>query len=76
MEATPSPCRAQITPWVQSVFLKTMRELCGRPATPIRAGIIADHVGLKRRRTTYYLAALEQAGLVMKASPKKWIIVN
>lgn len=64
-----------LTPWAKNVVLPTVRGLCGCPAAPIRAGLIADHLGLKRRQTYNYLADLEEAGLIRKASPKRWITV-
>ena len=63
-----------MSPWVESVVMKTLRELCGPLNKPISAGVLGYCLEQpKARRTAYnYLRELEQAGMVVRPSPRRW----
>lgn len=62
-----------MSPYAETVLNK-LRELQARPDRPVRAGLIAELLGSKRRTVYNYLIELEARGLVAKASPKRWCV--
>lgn len=65
-----------MSPWIESVVMQTLRELCGPMNKPISAGKLGDFLEQPRaRRTAYgYLRELEQAGMVVRPSPRRWCV--
>jgi Mn-dependent DtxR family transcriptional regulator len=62
-----------MSPYAETVLSK-LRELGARPDKPVRAGLVADCLGIARRTAYNYLIELESRGLAVKASPKRWSV--
>jgi len=62
-----------MSPYAEVVLTK-LRELQARPEKPVRAGLLAELLGIARRTVCKYLIELEARGLVAKASPKRWCV--
>lgn len=62
-----------MSPYAEVVLVK-LHEMKARPDNPIRAGLLAELLGIARRTVYNYLTELEARGLVVKASPKRWCV--
>ncbi len=62
-----------MSPYAETVLNK-LREMGARPEQPVRAGLLAELLGIARRTVYNYLIELESRGLVVKASPKRWCV--
>lgn len=58
-------------------IVTTLRDLQRWCGGPVAGPVVADHVGLPPRTARYYLARLEQAGLVHRpAGPRSGWVAN